>query len=207
MPKAKVYDMNGQSVGEIELNDAVFGIEPSAPSVHTVVKAHLAAKRQGTQSTLTRAEVSGGGIKPWRQKGTGRARHGSTRSPQWTHGGVAFAPKPRDYHIKVNKKIRRLAMRSALSAKVGGDSLYIIDDLNLNEVKTKSFVEFLNSLGINGKTYVVTPEPRKNVYLSARNIPGVKTTISTVMNVYDVVNATTMIIDKSALPAIEEVLS
>ena len=207
MPKAKVYDMAGKSVGEIELQDAVFGIEPSAASVHTVVRAHLAARRQGTQSTLTRAEVRGGGRKPWRQKGTGRARHGSTRSPQWTHGGVAFAPKPRDYRFKVNKKIRRLAMRSALSAKLSANAVYVIDNLDLPEIKTKGFVNFLEALGVTGKSYVVTPEPRENVIYSARNIPGVKTAAAGVINVYDVVNSGNVILDKSAIPMIEEVLT
>lgn len=207
MPKAKVYDMSGKPVGEIELNEAVFGIKPSAASVHTVVRAHLAACRQGTQSALTRAEVSGGGIKPWRQKGTGRARQGSTRAPQWTHGGIAFAPKPRDYTMKVNKKIRRLAMRSALSAKVGEGKIYVIDHLDLPEIKTKSFVSFLAALGVTGKSYVVLNEPRENVIRSARNIPGVKTAAASVINVYDIVGASNMILDKSAVSAIEEVLT
>ena len=207
MPKTKVYNMSGDAVGEIELSDAVFGINPSAPSMHMVVRAHLAAKRQGTQSALTRAEVSGGGKKPWRQKGTGRARHGSSRSPIWTHGGVAFAPKPRDYRFKVNKKIRRLAMRSALSVKAGENKLYIIDDLNLDQIRTRDFADFLSALGVQDKAYVVTPEVRENVVLSARNLPGIRTAISGVMNVYDVIGAGSMIIDKAALPAIEEVLT
>ncbi|MCL2082833.1 MAG: 50S ribosomal protein L4 [Oscillospiraceae bacterium] len=207
MPKAKVYNMSGESVGEIELNDAVFGITPSAPSMHTVVRAHLAARRQGTQSALTRSEVAGGGKKPWRQKGTGRARHGSSRSPIWIHGGVVFAPKPRDYRFKVNKKIRRLAMRSALSAKAGENKIYVIDSLDLSEIKTRAFAEFLSVLGIEGKSYVVTPEPRENVIFSARNIPGVRTAVSGAMNAYDIIGAANLIIDKDALPAIEEVLA
>lgn len=205
MPKAKVYDMSGKAVGEIELNEAVFAIEPVSSSVHAVVRAHLAARRQGTQSNLTRSEVSGGGAKPYRQKGTGRARQGSTRAPQWTHGGNAFANKPRSYRMSVNKKLRRLAVRSALSQKVIDNQLYVIDNLDLPAIKTKSFAEFLGALGINGKAYVVTPEVRDNVIKSARNIPGVRTSISGVMNVYDIVNAGAMIVDKAAIAAIEEV--
>lgn len=205
MPKAKVYDMAGKPVGEMELSDAVFGITPSAASVHTVVKAHLAACRQGTQSTLTRAEVSGGGKKPWRQKGTGRARQGSTRAPQWTHGGIAFGPKPRSYRMSVNKKIRRLAMLSSLSAKAAGNKIYVIDNLDMTEIKTKNFLAFLKALDISGKSYVVTPEVRENVVKSARNIPGVKTTIAGILSVYDIVDADAVILDKAALTAIEEV--
>ena len=205
MPKAKIYDMTGKPVGEMELSDAVFGITPSVASVHTVVKAHLAACRQGTQSTLTRAEVSGGGKKPWRQKGTGRARQGSTRSPQWTHGGIAFGPKPRTYRMSVNKKVRRLAMLSSLSAKAAEGQVYVVDSLDLSEIKTKSFVAFLNALGIEGKSYVVLPEVRENVVKSARNIPGVKTTIAGILSVYDIVNAGALIVDKAAVTAIEEV--
>ncbi|MDR1668511.1 MAG: 50S ribosomal protein L4 [Oscillospiraceae bacterium] len=207
MPKAKVYNMSGGEVGEMELSDAVFGITPSAASVHAVVRAHLAARRQGTQSALTRAEVSGGGIKPYRQKGTGRARQGSTRAPQWTHGGVAFAPKPREYTLGVNKKTRRLAMRSALSQKAADQKILVIDGLDLPEIKTKAFLAFLNALGVEGKSYVVTDGVRENVVKSARNIQGVRTTVAGVMNVYDIVGAGTLIIDKAAVGSIEEVLA
>ena len=207
MPKAKIYDMSGKDMGEIELSDAVFGITPSAASVHSVVRAHLAARRQGTQSALTRAEVSGGGIKPYRQKGTGRARQGSTRSPQWTHGGVAFAPKPRSYTLHINKKARRLAMRSALSQKAADNKVLVIDNLDLPEIKTKSFVAFLNALGVEGKSYVVTKDVRENVVKSARNLQGVKTAFAGVMSVYDIVNAGTLIVDKAALETIGEVFA
>ncbi|MCL1896897.1 MAG: 50S ribosomal protein L4 [Clostridiales bacterium] len=207
MPKATVYDMAGKQVGEIELSDAVFGIEPSKPSMHTVVKAHLAACRQGTQSTLTRAEVRGGGKKPWRQKGTGRARQGSTRNPHWTHGGVALGPKPRSYRMSVNKKIRRLALKSALSAKAAEGCVYVIDDLNLPEIKTKAFAAFIEALGLAGKALFVTPEVRANVVKSARNIPGMKTSPANCINVYDILDAGAFVIDKAALAVIEEVYS
>lgn len=204
MPKAKVYNMAGEVTGEMELSDAVFGVTPSVPSMHTVVKAHLAACRQGTQSTLTRAEVSGGGIKPWRQKGTGRARQGSTRSPQWTHGGIALGPKPRSYRISVNKKIRRLAMLSALSSKAGAGEIIVIDNLDVPQIKTKEFAAFLTKIGAS-KPLVVTGEPKENVIKSARNIPGVKTTVTGVLNVYDILNHNTFIVDKAAVAGIEEV--
>ena len=204
MPKVKVYNMAGEVTGEMELNDAVFGIEPSVPSMHAVVKAHLAARRQGTQSTLTRAEVSGGGIKPWRQKGTGRARQGSTRSPQWTHGGVALGPKPRSYRVSVNKKVRRLALLSALSAKAAAGEVFVIDGLDLPAIKTKDFAAFLQKLGVT-KSLVVTGEPRENVYKSARNLPGVKTTVAGVLNVYDILNHGAFVVDKAAVAGIEEV--
>lgn len=207
MPKAIVYDMNGKKVGELELSEAVFGIEPHEAAMHEVVKNHLANRRQGTQSTLTRAEVAGGGRKPWRQKGTGRARQGSTRSPQWTHGGIAFGPKPRTYHYSVNKKIRRLAILSALSAKAAAGEIKVIENLDLKQIKTKDFVEFLSKIDAKGKSLVVTPEPRTNVYKSARNIPGVRTTISGVLSVYDILNAGNFIIDKQAVKNIEEVYS
>jgi large subunit ribosomal protein L4 len=205
MPKAKVYDMSGKETGEVELSEAVFGIVPSAASVHSVIRAHLAACRQGTQSTLTRAEVRGGGRKPYRQKGTGRARQGSTRSPQWTHGGVAFAPKPRDYTISINKKSRRLAMKSALSQKAADNKVLVIDGLDLPEIKTKAFIAFLEALGVSDKSYVVTKEPCENIIKSSRNLPAVKTTFAGVMSVYDIVNAGTLIVDKAALETIEEV--
>ena len=206
MANTKVYDMTGKAVGEMELSDAVFGIEPNGAVVHEVVKNYLANQRQGTQSTLTRAEVSGGGRKPWRQKGTGRARQGSIRAPQWTHGGIALGPKPRSYRYTVNKKVRALAMRSALSAKLKEGNLIVIDNLDMSEVKTKSFKSFLGSFEA-GKALVVTPEVRKNVVLSARNIPGVKTTIAGVLSVYDILKADKFIVDKAAVTAIEEVYS
>ncbi|HJA35551.1 MAG TPA: 50S ribosomal protein L4 [Firmicutes bacterium] len=205
MAKTNVYDMTGKVVGEIELNDAVFGIEPNTVVMHEAVKNYLANQRQGTQSTLTRAEVRGGGRKPWRQKGTGRARQGSTRAPQWTHGGIALGPKPRDYSYHMNKKSRQLAIKSALSAKAANGDILVIDNLELNEVKTKNFVKFLSDVGVSGKALVVTPEVRKNVVLSARNIPGVRTTISSIISVYDILRADKFIVDKAAVAKIEEV--
>lgn len=205
MAKTNVYDMAGKVVGEIELNDAVFGIEPNTVVMHEAVKNYLANQRQGTQSTLTRAEVRGGGRKPWRQKGTGRARQGSTRAPQWTHGGIALGPKPRDYSYHMNKKSRQLAIKSALSAKAANGDILVIDNLELNEVKTKNFVKFLSDVGVSGKALVVTPEVRKNVVLSARNIPGVRTTISSIISVYDILRADKFIVDKAAVAKIEEV--
>ena len=204
MPKATVVDMTGKKVGEVELSEAVFGIEPNQNVVHDVVKNHLANCRQGTQSALTRAEVSGGGKKPWRQKGTGHARQGSTRAPQWTHGGIVFAPKPRSYRSSLNKKTRRLALKSALSAKAAAGNILVVDGLKLDEVKTKAMQSFLNSLEA-AKPVVVTPDLDKNVVLSARNIPGVVTTTAKVLNVYDIVNAKQLVIDKAALAIIEEV--
>ena len=205
MAKTNVYDMTGKVVGEIELNDAVFGIEPNTVVMHEAVKNYLANQRQGTQSTLTRAEVRGGGRKPWRQKGTGRARQGSTRAPQWTHGGIALGPKPRDYSYHMNKKSRQLAIKSALSAKAANGDILVIHNLELNEVKTKNFVKFLSDVGVSGKALVVTPEVRKNVVLSARNIPGVRTTISSIISVYDILRADKFIVDKAAVAKIEEV--
>ena len=205
MAKTNVYDMTGKVVGEIELNDAVFGIEPNTVVMHEAVKNYLANQRQGTQSTKTRAEVRGGGRKPWRQKGTGRARQGSTRAPQWTHGGIALGPKPRDYSYHMNKKSRQLAIKSALSAKAANGDILVIDNLELNEVKTKNFVKFLSDVGVSGKALVVTPEVRKNVVLSARNIPGVRTTISSIISVYDILRADKFIVDKAAVAKIEEV--
>ena len=204
MPKATVVDMTGKKVGEVELSEAVFGIEPNQNVVHDVVKNHLANCRQGTQSALTRAEVSGGGKKPWRQKGTGHARQGSTRAPQWTHGGIVFAPKPRSYRSSLNKKTRRLALKSALSAKAAAGNILVVDGLKLDEVKTKAMQSFLNSLEA-AKPVVVTPDLDKNVVLSARNIPGVVTTTAKVLSVYDIVNAKQLVIDKAALAIIEEV--
>ncbi len=205
MAKTNVYDMSGKVVGEIELNDAVFGIEPNTAVMHEAVKNYLANQRQGTQSTLTRAEVRGGGRKPWRQKGTGRARQGSTRAPQWIHGGIALGPKPRDYGYHMNKKSRQLAIKSALSAKAAAGNIMVIENLDLSEVKTKSFVKFLSDVGATGKSLVVTPEVRRNVVLSARNIPGVRTTISSIISVYDILRADKFIVDKAAVAKIEEV--
>ena len=204
MPKANLYDMAGKQIGEVELSEAVFGIEPNQSVVHDVVKNHLANCRQGTQSSLTRAEVSGGGRKPWRQKGTGHARQGSTRAPQWTHGGIVFAPKPRTYRYTLNKKARRLALKSALSAKAASGSVLVVDKLEMGEIKTKTFQGFLNAVE-SKKAVVVTACP--NVVKSARNIPGVVTSPANLINVYDIVNANQVIIDQAALAAIEEVFA
>ena len=206
MPKAIVVNMSGAKVGEVELSEAVFGIEPNEAVVHAVVKNHLANCRQGTQSALTRAEVSGGGIKPWRQKGTGRARQGSTRAPQWTHGGIVFAPKPRSYRYALNKKVRRLALKSALSAKAAEGNVIVVDDLNVAEIKTKTVAAFLKAVEA-GKALLVTPEVNMNVVKSARNIPGVETAPARLINVYDILNAKQLIIDKAALAVIEEVFA
>ena len=205
MPTVKVYNMAGEAVGEVELSEAVFGIEPNEQALHATVLNYLANQRQGTQSALTRAEVSGGGKKPYRQKGTGRARQGSTRAPQWTHGGIAFAPKPRSYAYTLNKKLKRIALKSALSIKASEASVVVVDALEMAEIKTAAFKKFLNAVGVQGKALVVTPEVNKNVVLSARNIPGVQTTIATVLNPYEIMNAKTFIVDKAALAKIEEV--
>ena len=207
MPKTNVYDMTGKQVGEIELSEAVFGIEPNESVVHDVVKNHLANCRQGTQSALTRAEVSGGGIKPWRQKGTGRARQGSTRAPQWTHGGVVFAPKPRDYSYTLNKKVKRLAMKSALSAKAQEGNIVVIDSIKMEEIKTKTFKNFLSAVGCDCKALVVTAENDQVVVKSARNIPGVLVTFANLINVYDILNAKKFVVDQAALAKIEEVFA
>ena len=206
MSTIKVLNMAGAEVGTVELNDAIFGIEPNSVVVHEVVKNHLATCRQGTQSALTRAEVSGGGKKPWRQKGTGHARQGSTRAPQWTHGGIVFAPKPRDYSYVLNKKVKRLALKSALSAKAAEGAIIVVDGLELAEIKTKTMNAFLNTVEA-GKAVVVTNEVNENVVKSARNIPGVVTTTATLLSVYDIVNAQTFIVDKAALATIEEVFA
>ena len=205
MPTVKVFNMAGETVGEVELSEAIFGIEPSMPALHESVKNYLANQRQGTQSALTRGEVSGGGKKPYRQKGTGRARQGSTRVPEYTHGGVAFAPKPRSYRFSINKKLRRLALKSALSQKAADNAVVVVDEIKLDEIKTKSFKNFLDAVGVSGKALVVTPEVNDNVVRSARNIPGVQTTIATILNTHDVLNAKTFIVDKAALAKIEEV--
>ncbi len=204
MPKANLYNMAGKQIGEVELSEAVFGIEPNQSVVHDVVKNHLANCRQGTQSSLTRAEVSGGGRKPWRQKGTGHARQGSTRAPQWTHGGIVFAPKPRSYRYTLNKKVRRLALKSVLSAKAAAGNVLVVDKLEMGEIKTKTFQGFLNAVE-SKKAVVVTSD--SNVVLSARNIPGVVTSPANLINVYDIVNANQVIIDQAALAAIEEVFA
>ena len=204
MPKVTIYDMTGKSVGERDLSDAIFGIVPNKVVLHAVIKNYLANQRQGTQSTLTRTEVSGGGKKPWRQKGTGHARQGSTRAPQWTHGGIVFAPKPRSYRYTLNKKVKRLALKSALSAKAASGSVLVVDKLEMGEIKTKTFQGFLNAVE-SKKAVVVTACP--NVVKSARNIPGVVTSPANLINVYDIVNANQVIIDQAALAAIEEVFA
>ena len=203
----KVYNMAGNVVGEIELSDAVFGVEVNESVVHDVVKNHLANCRQGTQSALTRAEVSGGGRKPWRQKGTGRARQGSTRAPQWTHGGIAFAPKPRDYSYTLNKKAKRLALKSALSAKAAAEAVIVIDEIKMDAPKTKEFAAFLAAVGAEKKALVVTAAVDQNVVKSGRNIPGCEVTFANLINVYDVVNANKLVVDKAALAKIEEVFA
>lgn len=205
MPTVKVYNMAGEAVGEATLSEAIFGIEPNEKALHEAVKNHLANRRQGTQSALTRAEVSGGGIKPYRQKGTGRARQGSTRAPQFTHGGIAFAPKPRSYAYTINKKLKRLALKSALSQKVIEESIIVVDSIKMDEIKTAAFKKFLDAVGAEGKTIIVTPEVNEAVVKSARNIPGVQTTIATVLSTYDIMNARKFIVDKAALQKIEEV--
>ena len=206
MANAKLFNMAGQQIGEIELSEGIFGIEPNEAVVHEVVKNHLANCRQGTQSTLTRAEVSGGGKKPWRQKGTGHARQGSTRAPQWTHGGIVFGPKPRSYSYELNKKVKRLALKSVLSAKAAMGAVMVIDELKMESIKTKAMVEFLAKVGAT-KTVIVTPEVNENVVKSARNIPGVITTTAKILSVYDIVNAKQLVIDKAALAIIEEVFA
>ena len=205
MLKTNVYDMSGKLVGEIELSEAVFGVTPNEAVVHDVVKNHLANCRQGTQSALTRAEVSGGGRKPWRQKGTGHARQGSTRAPHFTHGGIAFAPKPRDYSYVLNKKVKRLALKSVLSAKAAEGKLVVIDSIKMDAIKTADFRKFLNAVEVNGKAVVVTPAVDTVIVKSARNIPGVLTTAANMLNVYDIINAQFLVVDQAALATIEEV--
>ena len=201
----KVLNMAGNQVGEVELKSEIFGIEPNMHVVHEVVKNHLANCRQGTQSALTRAEVSGGGKKPWRQKGTGHARQGSTRAPQWTHGGIVFAPKPRSYSYVLNKKVRRLALKSVLSAKAAEGSIIVVDAIAMDSIKTKAFRGFLDAVKCDGKAVVITPEVNENVVKSARNIPGVLTTTARILSVYDILNAKYLVIDQAALATIEEV--
>lgn len=206
MPKANVFNMAGQQVGEIELSEAVFGVEPNQAVVHEVVKNHLANRRQGTQSALKRGEVSGGGRKPWAQKGTGHARQGSTRAPQWTHGGVVFAPKPRDYSYTLNKKVKRLALKSALSDKAASGSIVVVEQLKLDAIKTKTMKAFLDAVDA-GKTVIITAEVDPVVVKSTRNIPGAMTTTAKILSVYDIVNAKKLVIDKAALAIIEEVFA
>jgi large subunit ribosomal protein L4 len=206
MAIAKLYDMQGKALSDIELSDAVFGVTPNEAVMHTMVVNYLANQRQGTQSTLTRTEVSGGGKKPWRQKGTGHARQGSTRSPQWTHGGVALGPKPRSYRFTVNKKVKRLAMKSALSSKLSEGKLIVIDSITMNEFKTKTMVEMLTALNVNGKkALIVLPEVNKFVISSASNIPGVDTAQTNTINVYDILKHEMFIVDKAAAEKIGEV--
>ena len=205
MPSISVVDMEGKKVGTVDLSDSVFGIEPNAAVMHQVVLSYLAAQRQGTQSALTRSEVSGGGKKPWRQKGTGRARQGSTRSPQWTHGGVVFAPKPRDYRFTVNKKERRLALKSALSVKAAESEIIVVDKIVTDEYKTKKMVAMLNAVEATKKTLIVLSEVDDKVIKSANNIPGVKTAQVNTINVYDILNADKLVIAQDAVSKIEEV--
>lgn len=205
MPNVSVYNMNGTKVADTELSDAVFGIKPNEAVMHAMVINYLANQRQGTQSTLTRTEVSGGGRKPWKQKGTGHARQGSIRAPQWVHGGIALGPKPRDYSYSLNKKVRRLAMKSALSTKAIDNNILVLDSLALEEFKTKTVVEMLKVLGVNGKALIVMPEVDKKVIKSANNIPGVKTTLVNTLNVYDILNYDKFIVVKDAVAKIEEV--
>lgn len=205
MPKVQVLDINGQKVDEMQLSDAVFGIEPNRVLLHEMVVNYLANQRQGTQSALTRAEVAGGGKKPWRQKGTGRARQGSIRAPQWRHGGIVFAPKPRDYSYTVNKKEKRLAIKSAFSAKVIDNNVIILDKLTLDAYKTRDIVNMLSAVNANKKTLLVLPDVDKKVIFSARNIPGVKTAQVNTLNVYDILNYDSLIIVRDAVSKIEEV--
>ena len=205
MSTISVFDMTGKQVSETELNDAVFGITPNEGVMHAAVVNYLANQRQGTQSTLTRTEVSGGGRKPWRQKGTGHARQGSTRAPQWVHGGIALGPKPRDYRYELNTKVKRLAMKSALSTKVIDNNMIVLDALTLDDFKTKTVVDMLKALGVEGKALIVTAEADTKVIKSAANIPGVKTAAVNTLNVYDILNYDKFIVVKNAVGKIEEV--
>ena len=205
MAKLAVLDKAGKKVSDIELNDGIFAIEPNMSAMHLMVVSYLAAQRQGTQSTLTRSEVSGGGKKPWRQKGTGRARQGSTRSPQWTHGGIALGPKPREYGIDVNKKVKRLAMKSALSSKVAENEMIVVDSLAMDAIKTKEMAGVLSAINAGKKTLIVLPEKDDVVYRSARNIAGAKVSLVNTLNVYDILNCNTIVVVKEAVSKIEEV--
>ena len=205
MPNITVFDMAGKNVGEVTLSDAIFGITPNQPVMHAAVVNYLANQRQGTQSTLTRTEVSGGGRKPWRQKGTGHARQGSIRAPQWRHGGIALGPKPRDYSYSLNKKVKRLAMKSALSSKVLTNNMIVVDKIEVAEFKTKTVVNMLNALGAAKKALIVLPEVDEKIIKSANNIPCVKTTLVNTLNVYDILNYDSFIVSQDAVAKIEEV--
>ena len=205
MPKIDVYNIEGKKVSDIELADSVFGIEPNEKIVHSVLVNYMANQRQGTSNTKTRAEVSGGGRKPWKQKGTGRARQGSIRSPQWFKGGIALGPKPRDYSYRVNKKERRLAIRSVLSSKVLENNLVVVDAMNFDAIKTKNMVSALNNLKVEGKTLIVLPEKNENVQKSARNIEGVKTSLVNTINVYDLLKYNKLVLTVDAVKNLEEV--
>ena len=207
MPKANVFNMAGEKIGEIELSEAIFGVEPNKSVLHDSVKNHLANCRQGTQSALTKGEVSYTTKKPWRQKGTGRARAGYAGSPVWYHGGVAFAPKPRDYSYTLNKKVKRLALKSALSAKAAENEIIVVDGLAMDEIKTKAFKGFLDKVGVEGKALVVTENVDEKVIKSARNIAGVATTIATILSPYMILTNGVMVVDKAALAKIEEVFA
>ena len=205
MAKLAVLDKTGKKVSDIELKDGIFAIEPNKSAMHLVVVNYLANQRQGTQSTLTRSEVSGGGKKPWKQKGTGRARQGSTRAPQWTHGGIALGPKPRDYGFDVNKKVRRLAMKSALSSKVAADEMIVVDDFSMDAIKTKEMANILSAVKAGKKTLIVLPEKNDVLYKSARNIEGTNVSLVNTLNVYDILNCNTIVVLKDAVAKIEEV--
>ena len=205
MAKLAVLDKTGKKVSDIELKDEIFAIEPNKSAMHLVVVNNLANQRQGTQSTLTRSEVSGGGKKPWKQKGTGRARQGSTRAPQWTHGGIALGPKPRDYGFDVNKKVRRLAMKSALSSKVAADEMIVVDDFSMDAIKTKEMANILSAVKAGKKTLIVLPEKNDVLYKSARNIEGTNVSLVNTLNVYDILNCNTIVVLKDAVAKIEEV--
>ena len=205
MSKLSVLDMAGKKAGSIELNDSIFAIEPNMSAMHLVVVGYLANQRQGTQSTKTRSEVSGGGKKPWRQKGTGRARQGSTRSPQWYHGGIALGPKPRTYGISINKKVRRLAMKSALSSKVAAEEMIVLDSIKLDAIKTKAMAEMFAAIKAGKKVLVVLPENNEVIYKSTRNIEGAKVSTVNTLNVYDILNCDTIVVLKDAVTKIEEV--
>ena len=205
MAKLAVLDKTGKKVSDIELKDEIFAIEPNKSAMHLVVVNYLANQRQGTQSTLTRSEVSGGGKKPWKQKGTGRARQGSTRAPQWTHGGIALGPKPRDYGFDVNKKVRRLAMKSALSSKVAADEMIVVDDFSMDAIKTKEMANILSAVKAGKKTLIVLPEKNDVLYKSPRNIEGTNVSLVNTLNVYDILNCNTIVVLKDAVAKIEEV--
>lgn len=205
MPEIKVLDMSGKEVGTVNLSDEIFGIVPNKTVMHDVVVNHLANKRQGTQSALTRSEVSGGGRKPWRQKGTGHARQGSIRAPQWRHGGIVFAPKPRSYRYTINRKVKRLAMKSAFSSKFSENQIVVIDNISLEEYRTKNICNMLSAVGVEGKALIVLPEVNDKVIKSSRNIEGVKTSQVGTLNVYDILNAGKLVIAKNCISKIEEV--